>query len=238
MSTSRLAFALLVLLATSLGTEEIMAQSAGEQSNVVAINVLIEPGSALADPARAVNARMLRDTPDGFALDATHVPHITLLQRYVQRQMLDKVTAAVAKIVARPEFSHSRLRATGYEASEATPPQKSVVLNVERTPKLQQLQRELEQAVAPYTVPAGDADAFVRSPGPPQIEQFTIDYVREFVPKRMGENYSPHVTLGVSSAQFAAALQAEKFTPYEFEIARFAVYQVGDKGTARKRLWP
>ena len=38
--------------------------------------------------------------PEGFALDATHAPHITVLQRYVRTPELDQVLDAVDAVVA------------------------------------------------------------------------------------------------------------------------------------------
>ena len=51
---------------------------------LIAINVLLDPDAATVEKARAVNARLREDYPDGFALDANHAPHITLLQRFVR----------------------------------------------------------------------------------------------------------------------------------------------------------
>ena len=60
-------------------------------SAVTAINVLIEPDEATRARARELNARLRLTMPEGFALDATHVPHITVLQRYVRTPELDQV---------------------------------------------------------------------------------------------------------------------------------------------------
>lgn len=46
-------------------------------SEVIAIDVLIEPDAAMVQLAKAVNARLRREDPGGFALDADHVPHLT-----------------------------------------------------------------------------------------------------------------------------------------------------------------
>ena len=43
---------------------------------------------------------MRESVPDGFALDATHQPHITTLQRFVRTADLDNVYAAVEKTLA------------------------------------------------------------------------------------------------------------------------------------------
>lgn len=48
--------------------------------------------------AEVVNDRLLRVFPEGFALDATHRPHITLIQRFVRTADLDKVYAAAGKV--------------------------------------------------------------------------------------------------------------------------------------------
>ena len=49
--------------------------------------------------------------PDGFALDATHQPHLTTVQRYVRTSELDKVYAAVEQTLA-----HTATSALSYRA--------------------------------------------------------------------------------------------------------------------------
>ena len=51
---------------------------------LIAINVLLNPDAATFEKAQATNARLRENYPDGFALDANHAPHITLLQRFVR----------------------------------------------------------------------------------------------------------------------------------------------------------
>ena len=47
-----------------------------------------------------INARLLAVFPQGFALDATHRPHITLLQCFVRTADLGKIHAAAGKVFA------------------------------------------------------------------------------------------------------------------------------------------
>jgi hypothetical protein len=205
--------------------------------NSVAIDVLIEPEAELAGQACALNARLRADHPQGIAFDATHVPHITILQRFASRSDLAGLNALVAQIIASSPLAHAPLRATGYEIG-AWQGETSVSINVQRTPALQGLQLELEHALAPFVVATGDAAAFARQTGPAEIDAATIDYVTRFVPERMGQRWSPHMTIGTCTAGFASTLKAEGFAPRDFAIARFAVYQLGNKCTARMRLWP
>jgi hypothetical protein len=57
---------------------------ASEQSPVTAIDVLLEPDATMLAHAEANNARLIAVYPKGFALDATHRPHITMIQRFVR----------------------------------------------------------------------------------------------------------------------------------------------------------
>jgi hypothetical protein len=66
---------------------------------LTAINVLLVPDAPTVLKAQAINARLREDYPDGFALDANHAPHITILQRFVRTADLDEVANAVAKVL-------------------------------------------------------------------------------------------------------------------------------------------
>ena len=63
----------------------------------------------------ANNARLLESLPQGWALDDTHKPHITTLQRYVRTADLEKVYDAVEKIIADTD-----LASLGYQAIKIT----------------------------------------------------------------------------------------------------------------------
>jgi hypothetical protein len=52
---------------------------------------LLEPDATMVQHAQADNARLLKAYPDGFPLDATHHPHITMLQQFVRTADLGKV---------------------------------------------------------------------------------------------------------------------------------------------------
>ena len=58
---------------------------------VTAIDIALKPDAAMVRRARADNARLLKAYPGGFALDATHHPHMTMIQRFVRTADLAKV---------------------------------------------------------------------------------------------------------------------------------------------------
>jgi hypothetical protein len=70
-----------IALASLLGNP---GASRAEQNAVTAIDIALEPDATMMQHARAANARLLKVFPEGFALDASHHPHITMLQQFVR----------------------------------------------------------------------------------------------------------------------------------------------------------
>ena len=205
------------------------------QSPVTAIDILLEPDAVMIERAAANNARLRAAFPQGFALDATHRPHITLIQRFVRTADLDKIYAAIGPIFARSDVAAMRLEATGYYYA----PNKDVGVAgivARPTPALLRLQQELIDAVAPYTVDTGTSAAFVTTPDDPVIDPALIAYVSAFVPTLTGERFNPHVSTGVASRAYLDRMLAEPFEPFVFSPAGAAVYQLGQFGTAAKQL--
>src|SRR5438552_16986066 len=69
-------------------------------ASVTAIDILLKPDSTMIQHATVTNDHLRKVFPKGFALDAEHRPHITLVQRFVLTENLDKVYAAVGKVFA------------------------------------------------------------------------------------------------------------------------------------------
>ena len=53
------------------------------QNSVTAIDILLQPDATMLRHSAADNASLLKAYPKGFALDASHSPHITMLQCFV-----------------------------------------------------------------------------------------------------------------------------------------------------------
>jgi len=206
-----------------------------EQSPVTAIDILLEPDATMLQRAEANNARLLKAFPKGFALDATHRPHITMIQRFVRTADLDQVYAAAGKVLAGANVNGLKLEAFKYYY---IPSGKIGLAGIvtKPTPELLKLQQDLIAAVAPFTVRTGPSAAFVTTPDDPVIDPFLIDYVSAFVPKSSGEHFNPHVTTGVASREYLDTMLAEPFEPFTFSASGAAVYQLGQFGTAAKKL--
>ncbi len=202
---------------------------------VTAIDIALEPDATMIRRADAANARLRAVFPKGYALDATHRPHITLLQRYVRTEDLDHVYEAAGKALANSGFGTFQLTADQYVVFPSKD-HASLVIGVQATDQLRELQQELVDAVAPYTVKSGSAAAFFTTPDDPDIAQSTINIVTTFVPNATGRNFHPHVTVGVATADDLRRLVSEPFEPFVFSPVAASVYQLGNYGTARKEL--
>jgi phosphoserine phosphatase len=214
------------------------AQEPESASEVTAIDILLAPDEVMMDRAKEANERLRADYPKGFALDAVHAPHVTVIQRFVRTSDLNKVYAAIAQVLRGESPTSWELTATRYYD---IPIEKLGLAGIviEPTPDLLRLQQKLIDAVAPFNSDMATAEAFALRPDGKTISQAqaTIDYVTVFVPKSSGKNYNPHVTIGLGTHEFVDKLKAELFKSFTFKARAIEVYQLGEFGTAQKLLW-
>lgn len=206
------------------------AATAGDK--LIAIDVLLLPDQAMTDKANAINARLRGDYPAGYSLDATHSPHVTLLQRYVREKDFAAVTAAVTRVLATDRSTALRLPASGLLYTMWNGVAVTAIV-VERTPELVRLQQKVADAVAPFAASGGTAAAFIGTPTGADI----VPYVEAFVPKASGAAYFPHVTVGTATEAFVKRMKGEPFDAFTFSPTSVAIYQLGNFGTASKKLW-
>ncbi|MGE0850797.1 MAG: hypothetical protein AB7O44_14405 [Hyphomicrobiaceae bacterium] len=207
----------------------------GGPGPVTAIDIVLEPDATMVKHAEAANQRLLKDFPKGFALDKTHHPHISCLQRYVRTADLNEVYEAVAKVLAEEKPTTWKLKAYKYYYI----PWKETGLAgivIEPTADLIRYQQKLIDAVAPFTVKTGTAAAFVTTKEDPDINQPTIDYVASFVPDETGNKFNPHVTIGLADQDYLKKMLDEKFESFNFSPVGASVFHLGNFGTARTRL--
>jgi haloacid dehalogenase-like hydrolase/2'-5' RNA ligase superfamily protein len=232
-STRRTFLAIACLLA---GFGHTSGQEPKVASDVTAIDVLLAPDDVMVARAKAANARLRADYPKGFELDATHAPHITVIQRFVRTGDLEKVNAAVAKVSNDENPTAWELKATGYYD---LPVEKTGIAGIviEPTKDLLRFQQKVIDAVAPFTVEKGTVAAFVPKPDGGPFAPGLVEYVAGFVPKATGKNYNPHVSIGVGTRDYLDKLKAEPFQSFAFKARAVAVCHLGDFGTAQKLLW-
>jgi hypothetical protein len=202
---------------------------------IIAIDILLEPDARMLQHAEVNNARLLRAFPNGFALDAAHRPHITMVQRFVRAEGLDKAYAAIGNVLDGANVTAMNLVAFKYYYAPG-PGVGVAGICARPTPELLKLQADVIDAVAPFTMGTGTIAAFTASHNNPALGALLIEYVSAFVPKYSGANYNPHVSTGVGSREYLDEMLAEPFESFTFSPAGAAVYQLGPFGTAAKKL--
>lgn len=210
-------------------------EAVAQQNPVTAVDIALEPDATMIQHAKAANARLLKSFPKGVALDATHHPHVTMLQQFVRTDDLDKVFAEANAVLAKEKPGAWPLKAFKYYYIP-DPPFGLAGIVVEPTEDLNRLQDALIKAVEPYTVQTGTTSAFFSEEGVRDIQKSLIEYVANFVTVAAGDKFNPHVTIGVGTETYLNQMLAEPFPSFTFSVAGASVYQLGTFGTARKEL--
>jgi 2'-5' RNA ligase len=209
--------------------------TSAQQNSVTAIDIALEPDATMIQHAHADNARLLKAFPKGFALDATHHAHVTMLQQFVRTADLDMVYAAANKVLASEKPTSWKLKAFKYYYIPS-PPVGLAGIVVEPTDDLLRLQQRLIDAIGPFTIKTGTPAAFMSTEEGRDIQQDLIEYVANFVTIAAGQKFNPHVTIGVGTEAYLNEMLAEPFQAFTFSPASASVYQLGSFGTARKEL--
>lgn len=212
-------------------------KSAVAQSDISAIDILLDPDHIMLDSAKVYNSRMLKNYsgPGSYSLDALHTPHITVLQCFVKTADLEKVYDAVAKVVKEEKPTKEKLLAKGlyyFPVDDLG----LAGITIEPSPALLHFQSEIIDALKPYMV-VGTNAAFIQNTNGTPIAKGSDVYVNGFIPDHSGAKYNPHVTIGLAHADYLKDLLARPFPNYTFKASAVSVYHLGDFGTARKKLW-
>src|ERR1700722_6168489 len=115
--------------------------SSAQENAVTAIDIALEPDATMIQHAQADNARLLKAFPKGFALDATHHPHVTMLQQFVRTADLEKVYGAVNNVLATEKPTSWKLKAYKYYYIPSAPIGLAGIV-VEPTEDLHRLQQK------------------------------------------------------------------------------------------------
>lgn len=204
-------------------------------TDIIAIDILLEPDTRMLAHAEANNARIREAFPASFALDEAHRPHITLLQCFVRTSDLASVYTATGAVIHAAKVTSMALQANRYGYTPG-PGMGIAGIWVALAPALSKLQADVITAAAPFMAPTGPITAFAADHGNPAFDAALIDYVTHFTTQGAGDKFDPHISTGVAATDYLDAMCAEPFTPFAFAPAGAAVYQLGPFGTAARLL--
>jgi hypothetical protein len=186
--------------------------------------------------ASADNARLVREYPKGFALDAEHTPHITMLQCFVRTADLDKVYAAEEKVFAAANVGALKLDAFKRYYIPAGGGLGVAGICAKPSPELLKLQADIIAAASPYNLRSGPIGAFTAGHDNPALDAGIIGYVSTHEKIGAGEHFNPHVSTGNAPTTYLDGMLKDPFESFTFSPAGAAVYQLGPFGTAAKQL--
>jgi 2'-5' RNA ligase len=188
-----------------------------DEQSVIAVDVAL----LLPDEVAALAVRINREFPAGEAedliLDDDHLPHLTLVQQFVQGSRLNGLIGEVEAIVSRKPAL--RLDVSGLEKLGST-----VVLAVSRTPELQRLHGALMEALAGFEKGLGGHESFHSNGKGPRERD--VQYVTNFRARSAFDNYSPHITLGHGET-------STRVEAFSFDADHVAVCHLGRFCTCR-----
>jgi hypothetical protein len=206
------------------------------QSEITAIDILLQPDATMLKHAAANNSRLLGVFPNGFALDETHTPHITMLQCFVHTADLDKLFTAEEQMLAAADVNAMKLKAFKFYYIAAGGALGVAGICAKPTPELLKLQADIIAAAKPFMLKTGPIGAFTAGHADPAIDVAMIQYVSTFDPNASGAKFNPHVSTGTAPKEYLDKMLAEPFESFTFSPAGAAVYQLGPFGTAAKKL--
>ncbi len=220
----------LVAFAFSLG----VMSCTPKKENTIAINVLLIPSQEMYSQALALNSVINQNNPETIKLDENHVPHITLLQCFINENDLPKVNEALEGLYKTIAQDSLKAKSLFYDEDK----EKSfAMVRVEKSAPLLEIHKKVIELVKPFIVKNGSEVSFVQNPDGSSISESTVEYVPEFVEKYSYKNFDPHISLGVAQNRILDSLAENIFKPIQFKAESVSVYQLGDHGTAQKLLW-
>jgi hypothetical protein len=237
-SASLLAVALLaaVTFTTAAIARAQYGATTARPSDVMAIDILLEPDATMLQHAAANNARLRQVYPEGFDLDATHTPHITMLQCFVRTADLDKLYATEEKMFVGANINAMKLEAFKYYYAPADATTGVAGICAKPSPGILKLQADVIVAAKPFMQKTASASAFTAPHQDPATDAAFIKYISTFVPKMSGKHFNPHVSIGVATKDYLDKMLTETFESFTFSPVGAAIYQLGPYGTAAKQL--
>lgn len=212
-----------------------MNTNSSGQEDLIAIDVLLEPGPRMLAEAARWNAAMREQIPEGFRLDEAHTPHITLVQQFIARSDVSPMLAALEDIKAGFDLAALQLTATGLHHVDIAGIGLAGVV-VRSSEPLLALQRRVIEGIGRFARTGGGEGAFVPDSSGIPFDPRLFAFVETYVQRRSGESFNPHLTVGLAPLDWLEDQEARPFDRFDFDIIRIAAYQLGNFGTASRRL--
>ncbi len=195
----------------------------------LAINFVLLPPEGLVNKVAIANSKVKQDNPASFSFDETHFPHVTLYQTFIEKNQLEKILATFSL----QKFVSIELEVKDLDTSKLDEDESALLLSLvlKKTESIQDLQNKIKNIFSNFFTQEGTQQSFYLNE---KVNTQFIDYVKNFDKDNSGENYSPHITMGIIKKLDKDELYFKQGDKYLF--SEIAIVQIGNFGTARKIL--
>ncbi len=205
-----------------------------KKENIIAIDVLLIPSEEMYVQSLQLNSLINQNNPETIKLDENHVPHITLLQCFINESDLPKASRALAGLFDSIKEDSLKAESLFYYPEKE---ESFAMVRLEKSAALMEIHQKSIELLKPFVVKNGTAKSFIQNPDGSAISESTVEYVPVFIEKYSYENFDPHISLGVAQTKLLDSLAKNIFKPIYFKASSLSLYQLGDHGTAQKLLW-
>ncbi|HTM02366.1 MAG TPA: 2'-5' RNA ligase family protein [Vicinamibacterales bacterium] len=155
---------------------------------LIAVDVALLPPEPVCRQAVAINAALPTAESQGLRFDATHVPHVTLTQQFIDAGEVPRIEAALTATLS----SH---RPLALDVTGAGRGSRSIWMSIQRTPELDHLHTALMDALQPFERTGGSIAAFEGGDARPG----DVAWVSGFRRSAAYGRFRPHITVGHAS---------------------------------------
>lgn len=175
--------------------------------------------------AKNVNKQLWKQTQKGFRFNESHLPHITLVQKFINESDLVAVKETVGRLLEK--FPSPVVTVTQTHLYE-DPDGVISGWDVEKSAALYNLHSTLLHALEPFSA-IGNVQSYFLDAGE-SVREKTMEYTSTFHDQHGLDKYAPHLTLGWGTAPLIPQ-------PFSFPVTRIALANLGNLGTFRKILY-
>ncbi|MFC1663133.1 hypothetical protein ACFL04_03140 [Patescibacteria group bacterium] len=198
-------------------------------NKLIAIDIVIIPPQEIYDWAVSINHELWNKWHEGYKFDETHLPHISLLMLFVDRDDLTSINGLINKIADKyspiPLIASLMSGEVKYGENESF---EYTALSLQPRDLLLKLHRTLLNELRDYNKFDGTDDSFFRNSNE-KIREGSVNYTKEFLINHSDKNYDPHITI-------FAGKGTDKKEKKDFIADRLTICHLGDYNSCRKIL--
>ena len=200
----------------------------------IAVDVVLLPSDEMTDYAIEVNRELPETSDNKIILNKENcLPHISLAMGCIDEKDIPDIEKILRDIAKKCSFKELRVVDI---RSETIPTGKKVSgFKIEKTKELQLLHEEVVEGLAPYlTYDVTTGMLF----SPPEVEQATLSWIKNYPEKSSFENFSPHITIGFGETDKVKSGPAQRLCRIDagFTASKLALCHLGNYCTCRKIL--